>query len=98
MMSIGPLFPLAGAAGTPPAQTIDPAKREDHDRGAASAAGIGAPDGDHLRCDDRDVDGRRAWEPMPASGEPDTTGKADQRHPRAKDPSGQSGSQLDLTV
>jgi len=71
-MSIESLPAIAGALGTPLAlgqgSEIDRARHDvaAHLRrtaGDAKAAGIAAPDGDDHLIDDRDADGRRAWEP-----------------------------------
>lgn len=111
-MSIGPLGGLiASVAGAPLAQTkgseVERAQRDmaAHDRQvrgelkAEAAAGIGETDGQDHETGERDADGRRLWEKPAAANNaeapPDdaTTAAAT----RAKDPSGQSGSQLDLS-
>ena len=64
------------------------------DRQAENAAGVGTTEGDEA-AGDRDADGRRLWErpttPKPALSEDDETTAP------TKDPTGQSGSLLDLT-
>ncbi len=66
------------------------------DKKAERAAGIGETEQDQ-GASDRDADGRRLWETPddgnPASEQDDATQST--RH--SKDPSGQSGGQLDLT-
>ena len=68
------------------------------ERKAADAAGIGVTEGEDNAAGDRDADGRRLWEKppttpgtssSPASSEPPPAG--------APDPTGQSGSLLDLS-
>jgi hypothetical protein len=107
-MSIGPLGFIGGVAGSSLAQSKgSELERTQHDvagqerqtetgRKADSAAGIGAADGEEHQTAERDADGRRLWE-APAgkktAGEP-----APIEPPRAIDPTGQSGGQLDLTA
>ncbi|MDD4267109.1 MAG: hypothetical protein PHO07_21060 [Pirellulales bacterium] len=110
-MSIGPLGGLAAsAAGTPIAQTkgSEPdqvqqgasaqRRKTQNDQKAEMAAGVGQADGEDHHTGQRDADGRRLWENTSGPG-PQTA--ADQRppadSPSGKDPTGQSGSQLDLT-
>ena len=110
-MSVGPLGGLAAsAAGSPLAQThgseVDRARhdaaaqqRKVHsDQKAEDAAGIGETDGEDHEAEDRDADGRRLWEetPKPHEDQADTPTSASARS-RAKDPSGASGSLLDLS-
>jgi hypothetical protein len=97
---------LGAAASTPLAQRQTEADRAQHDgagqarqtasaKQAENAAGIGETDNDQP-ASDRDADGRRLWEAPPGknasphdSSEPNAV--------QAKDPTGQSGSQLDLS-
>ncbi|HEV3005264.1 MAG TPA: hypothetical protein VGX78_12430 [Pirellulales bacterium] len=100
-MSIGPLSNIA--AGTPLAQAqgsdlvrsakevADQARQVETGRKAASAAGIGAAQGEGNETSDRDVDGRLPWG-APADHAPST----DQTAGLAPDPTGQNGTQLDL--
>ena len=69
---------------------------------AEAAAGIGETDGQDHETGERDADGRRLWErpaaPNDAETPPDdASSPAAAAPPRVKDPSGQSGSQLDLS-
>ena len=104
-MSIGPSGIVAGAAGSPLAQTkpadaeraqvrVDAGGRQVYyERKAAAAAGVGEPDGDDHETAERDGDGRRPWDEQP-EGE----AHADPPGVRAsKDPSQQRGNLLDLT-
>ena len=108
-MSIGSLPPLVSAAGTSLAQVkgSDVERRNRtrprHERHVASgekaenAAGIAATDEDS-QTEDRDADGRRLWEETAKAGSKHEAGdKAAEAAPKSKDPSGQSGNQLDLS-
>ncbi len=108
-MSIGPMSSIAGSvAGTSLAQTrgsdIDRAQQESAARElraqsqekAELAAGIGEADGDNHQTAERDADGRRLWEFPRRKGEQDD-GSEEPRQPRSQDPTGQSGSMLDLS-
>ena len=111
-MSVGPLGGIASsAAGSPLAQTkgsdIERAeqdasnqqRRVRNEQKADSAAGIGETDGEDHEPADRDADGRRLWE-MPPAGEEtaadDENGVIDGPR-KGVDPTGDSGTQLDLT-
>lgn len=63
------------------------------DRQAESAAGVGTTEGDEA-AGERDADGRRLWERPPAAK---ATEAGKEEATNVKDPSGQSGSLLDLT-
>jgi len=110
-MSVGPMGGLnASAAGASLAQAkgsdVDRAqqdtsvqqRRVQTDQKAESAAGIGETDGEDHETGERDADGRRLWERGP---EGDGSGRRDKSQeddgPQSKDPSGQSGSLLDLS-
>src|SRR5262245_6567054 len=108
-MSIGPLASLASVAGSPLAQVKgSDVERTQQDAAAnerqitsaekaENAAGIAATDEDS-EAEDRDADGRRLWEETSKSAKhPDAAAATDESIPRSKDPSGQSGSQLDLS-
>jgi hypothetical protein len=110
-MSIGSLGILGGAAGTPLAQTkgsdVDRAEQDTNDQKrqvtnelkAESAAGIAETDGQEHGTNERDADGRRPWE-FPAKKHKASDGASDPTQtptPQSKDPSGDSGGQLDLT-
>lgn len=107
-MSIGSLGIVGGLAASPLSQRAaetDRAERDTADKArqlkgevkAEQAAGIGQTEEDS-RASDRDADGRRPWE-FPAglqselSGETPVDSAADSR---AKDPTGETGGQLDL--
>jgi hypothetical protein len=101
---------LTSAAGTALSQTVgsetERAQKEssneqrvaDAEKHAEASAGIGQTEEDQATSD-RDADGRRLWEKPPevakknASAEPD----ADSASRQSKDPTGQSGTRLDLT-
>jgi hypothetical protein len=101
MMSIGPLSNIA--AGTPLAQAqgsdlvrsaqdaADQARQVETGHKAASAAGIGAAQGEGNETSDRDADGRLPWQ-APPDHAPSTANAAG----LVADPTGQSGTQLDL--
>lgn len=110
-MSIGSLGIVAGAAGAPLAQTKSAdvernreaaanQQRQIHaDAQAENAAGIGQADGENHQTNDRDADGRMPYtygleRPREEGGNaaPDAAAK-----PQATDPTGASGSHLDLT-
>jgi hypothetical protein len=107
-MSVGPLGGIAGSvAGSPLAQTKgseveraqqDSAAQQRQVEGqvkAESAAGIGETDGKDHETAERDADGRLPWRfpaKTPAAGE-----TAAAETPQSKDPSGQSGSLLDVS-
>jgi hypothetical protein len=108
-MSIGPLSSIAGSiAGTSLAQTrgadVDRAQQESaarelraqSEQKAELAAGIGQADGDDHQTAERDADGRRLWEIPRRRGAADA-GNDEPRRPEAPDPTGQSGSILDLS-
>ncbi|HYO25992.1 MAG TPA: hypothetical protein VEQ85_13700 [Lacipirellulaceae bacterium] len=98
---------LASAAGTALAQTggaetersqRDAAVRErtiDGHNQSEKAAGVGTTDADQ-GADDRDADGRRLWEaPQQKTKSADPAEAEPER--RVKDPTGVSGTALDLT-
>lgn len=108
-MSIGSLGLIGSLAGAPLAQAkgsdIDRSKEGagNHQRQvdaverATAAAGIGVTQEDS-QASDRDADGRRLWETdphSPASAEAAAAPSTDA--PRAKDPAGIAGQQLDLS-
>ncbi len=109
-MSMGPLGGVVGsAAGAPLSQTAgseteraqkDSAAQHrqlDGNQRSERAAGIGQTEQDQ-ESSERDADGRRLWE---APGKPSKDGKdqlSDEAESRqSKDPTGQSGTRLDLT-
>jgi hypothetical protein len=104
-MSIGPLGAVAGVAGSSLAQAkgadLERAhgdvgtqrRRVYHEGKAASAAGVGEPDGEDHETADRSVDGRRPWEESPrAEGNVTKRGALP-----AKDPSHERGNLLDFS-
>jgi hypothetical protein len=107
-MSVGPMSGVVGsAAGAPLSQTAgseteraqkDSSAQErqvEKDKKAADAAGIGQTEEDQ-GASERDADGRRFWE---ANQEKDPDQPAEPSEPtrQAKDPTGSSGTSLDLT-
>lgn len=104
-MSIGPLGAAAGVAGVPLAQTkgvdVERAHRDVgaqrrrvyHEGKAASAAGVGEPDGEDHETADRSVDGRRPWE-EPPQADADIVSRGTSP---AKDPSQEKGNLLDFS-
>lgn len=106
-MSVGPLGGVAGsAAGSPLSQTKgseiersqnDSAGAERQaraDEKADSAAGVGQTTEDQ-ETSDRDADGRRIWE-IGGQDQPDEQ-QTDEETRQGKDPTGASGTTLDLT-
>jgi hypothetical protein len=109
-MSVGPLANvLASAAGAPLAQTkgsdldrsaqeVQSQQRIVHSQQKAEAAsGIGETNGEDHEPAERDADGRRPWEAPPRPKDAETTAAETNRSKLAKDPSGQSGTLLDLS-
>ena len=106
-MSVGPTTFAASLAATSLNQARgSEAERVQHDtsakerqvegdRKAENAAGIGTAEGDEA-TGDRDADGRRLWE-KPPTGKPSDKVSMSDAAAQVKDPSGQSGSLLDLT-
>lgn len=105
-MSIGSLGIIGSVAATPASQAkagIDKTQeanaaqeRRVHSQASAEdAAGIGVTDGSS-KTSDRDADGRRLWEAPPEARREDEKGP-DEPMQQAIDPTGQSGSALDLS-
>jgi len=110
-MSLGPLGGIGpSAAGAPLSQSsgtdvervqqesANQKRRIRNDQKADAAAGIAATDGEDTETEDRDADGRRLWE----AGEEPSPGTDEQTlhqdpPPKSKDPTGDAGTQLDLT-
>lgn len=97
---------LGAAATTPLAQRQGEASRMTHeaanharqvavDRSAASVAGVGQTESNQP-ASDRDADGRRLWETSP-SGKTAPEEEIAAAPTAGKDPTGQSGSQLDVS-
>lgn len=111
-MSMGPVFGIvASAAGTPLSQTagaeVERTQRDvasfqrqvDGDERTEKAAGIGQTDADQ-ETTERDADGRRLWESQEKNEQGKGDASADDEQTLAKqskDPTGQSGTKLDLT-
>lgn len=110
-MSIGPMGTIGSVAGTPLSQTkgsdVEKAANDTDQQSrtsqaqqrAENAAGIGQTEEDS-EANDRDADGRRIWEATrePPEEAADTADEATGNDPpRSKDPSGMSGTTLDLT-
>jgi hypothetical protein len=99
---------FGSAAGAPLAQTAgaetertqkDSAVRErraDAQSKSERAAGIGTTEQDQ-GTEERDADGRRMWEETGKKKDGKDEAEAAEPERRAKDPTGQSGSALDLT-
>lgn len=105
-MSIGSLGIIGSVAATPAAQAkagIDKTqeanaaqeRRVHSQTSAADAAGIGKTDGS-TETSDRDADGRRLWESPPEARKHDEHAPDEPPH-QAIDPTGESGSSLDLS-
>ena len=107
-MSIGPLSHVGVAAGTPLAQSKgSEVQRAGHDvahqerqvdmvRKAENAAGVGATEGEETETSDRDADGRRLWQAPRGDGQRLADDASTSEEHRVMDPSGRSGTQLDL--
>jgi len=110
-MSIGPMGIVGSLAGGQLAQTkgadADRVRQETAGQSreaknaekAELAAGIGQTTED-AETSDRDADGRRLWEPTGEPAEPETGDDAaglDEQGPKAKDPHGDCGVNLDLS-
>ena len=110
-MSTGPLSFIGSAAGSPLAQAkgsevtrtqheaANQARQTDANRHAEDAAGIGQADHDE-QAGDRDADGRRIWEIGPDGKrrrQPPPAESVAETLRQAKDPTGQSGGQIDLS-
>jgi hypothetical protein len=108
-MSIGPLGGIVGsAAGAPLAKTSGTEAERSQKENSASqrlgdsqekserAAGIGTTEQDQ-GVSDRDADGRRLWEASQQKQQQDSEQQENQPEHVSKDPSGDSGSKLDLT-
>lgn len=107
-MSVGPLVPLAASlAGVPLAQTrgsevergaqesVRNERQVSSERQAEAAAGVGVTDREH-EASERDADGRRLWEETGATNPP-TEAAVPIAERKALDPTGQSGTRLDLS-
>ncbi len=104
--STGGIVP--GAAGSPAAQgggsDVERAKLEAANRrrqvvaaaAAASAAGVSQADGDDLKSNERDADGRRAWEF--SLGKRKAAGATPAPRPRDASEDGSCGNALDATA
>lgn len=110
-MSVGPMSGVVGsAAGAPLSQTAgsesERARKDssasqrqvENDAKAENSAGIGQTEADE-GTSDRDADGRKLWEgDAPQGNQQQPPPDSEPEPPRqAKDPTGDSGSELDLT-
>jgi hypothetical protein len=100
----------ASMAGSPLAQqqgsdvqkgqqdTADQARQTQMNAKAEQAAGVGETEQDE-QASDRDADGRRLWERTGRAGDPEAADQADSESGEAgsRDPTGQSGQNLDLS-
>jgi hypothetical protein len=107
MVPLGGL--LTSAAGAPLSQTagseteraqkesLSQQRQADASQHADQSAGIGQTEQDQ-GTSDRDADGRRLWEaPVDGKKEIATVAEAEAEARQSKDPTGQSGTRLDLT-
>jgi len=109
-MSMGSLGGVVGsAAGTSLSQTAgseteraqkdssSQTRQAESDQRSERASGIGQTEQDQ-ESSERDADGRRLWEaPVKPGKEKPTTEEDAAQSRQSKDPSGQSGTKLDLT-
>ena len=102
-MSIGPLPNVGAFAGTPLAQTRGTdAQRAVQETPAheprphATRHTPAPPAAEPPRTEDRDADGRQAWQ-LPERGERGEAEPSDDA-PRSHDPTGERGGELDLTA
>jgi len=109
-MNVGAMSGVVGsAAGAPLSQTAgseterakkgssDSQRQVENDTKAEKAAGIGQTESDEGPAE-RDADGRKLWEgDMPAGKEKEQSTIEPEPPRQMKDPTGQSGSSLDLT-
>lgn len=105
-MSIGSLGIIGSVAATPASQakagiekaqeSADAQQRRLHSQAhAENAAGIGTTEGS-TQTSDRDADGRRLWEAPPEGREAEAAA-SEEAASKAVDPTGVSGSSLDLS-
>jgi hypothetical protein len=107
MVPLGGL--LSSTAGTALSQTtgsdtertqkegVSQRRSADADQHAEKSAGIGQTEQDQ-QTGERDADGRRLWEqPAIPKKVPETAVESDADSRQSKDPTGQSGTKLDLT-
>jgi hypothetical protein len=66
---------------------------------AEKAAGIGETDGEDHTIDDRDADGRQAWDPGSGAATQSPSGHSEPELDarQGRDPTGDSGGELDIT-
>ena len=109
-MNIGAMNGVVGsAAGAPLSQTAgsetekakkgtsDSQRQVENDTKAEKAAGIGQTESDQGPAE-RDADGRKLWESdLPESQQEQQAVTEPEPRPQVKDPTGESGSSLDLT-
>ncbi len=95
-MNVGPM----GSIGRAQQEAADRARESQSDKKAEQASGIGEAQHDE-GAGDRDADGRRIWEEV-AEKKPSESDESDSsapagESPQSKDPSGQSGKNIDLS-
>jgi hypothetical protein len=101
-VATGQLQQARAAEGDRATQEVaNQARQSDSNRRAADAAGIGQTEREG-EASERDADGRRLWErqgkPKPQSNSPEVPAEADAPSaPQSKDPSGEAGTQIDLS-
>jgi|GEM_PF-760341 len=108
-MSVGSLGVIGGVAAVPQTQrqaanerTAGDAARNEgevrNDIAAELAAGIGQTDGEEHQTNERDADGRMAWDlsRKAETAKPADDPVADEEPARSRDLSGESGGTLDL--
>ncbi len=100
---IGAATPLPQAKGSDADRSVQetaaPKSEQQSDAKAESAAGIGEPDGNNRKIEEREGDGRMPWQAQ-AGGNP-ADQKAEESSgaplPSSRDATGQCGNVLDLT-
>ncbi len=107
-MSVGPMGMAGSVAASPQAQRGGSVtERAAQDSGnqvrsakagekAEKAAGIGETEEDQ-GASDRDADGRKIWEQGPEGASEENVEGTHHEQPQSKDPTGQSGTHLDLS-
>ena len=109
-MSVGPLPPAGNLAGTPQAQSAgtdshmrkegaDQARQSASAQRADDASGIGKTEEDS-QAEERDADGRMAWQrPRAQARSPEEESTEDRPDtPRSADPEGVRGNEIDFSA
>lgn len=106
-MSVGPMGMAGSVAGSPLSQArgseteraqqdaAAEARATESQQKAESAGGVGETEQDQ-EASDRDADGHRLWE-EPVQAEQQVEGEPSPTETQSKDPSGDSGANLDLS-